>query len=82
MARLKKEDAEVLEELSGQDKMPVIIPIDTLNSDEPYVVVLNGVIYSIPRGTMQYIPKDVFAIVQESLEKNMNLKVKSGIKEI
>lgn len=73
-----KGDADTLELLQAQPKMPVMIPVS--ENMEPEMVVINGCIYAIPRGKLVQVPQSIYEILMESQMKTIvaNNDIKVG----
>lgn len=66
--------------LDKQDRRPIMVPVT--ESNEPLMVVINGVIYSIPRGELVEVPDSVFKVIQESLMGSVESKKDIKITEL
>lgn len=64
----KKQNAQdIVEEIKKENKVMVMVPVDTLNENEPFICGINGCIYSIPRGKMVEVPSSIAEIISRSL---------------
>lgn len=72
-----KGNLNTLEELRKQPTVKLQIPEDTLNSgkDNQFLpVIVNGTIYSIPRGVMVDVPQSIYEIVNQAVIQNKKVR--------
>lgn len=81
-AALKESDKKMKDILLAQPKKTIFIPEDPLNPDEAYTVVVNGVIFGIPRGIEVQVPESVAEVWKWSYEQTRRANNAIKVKEI
>lgn len=79
---IAKQEKSMKEKLQSQPKVKLMIPIDPLNPNEPAVVGINGVIYSIPRGKEVDVPQAIAKVWNESYNKTLMIQMRNKIKNL
>lgn len=79
---IAKQEKSMKAKLQSQPKIKLMIPLDPLNPNEPAIVGINGVIYSIPRGKEVEVPQQIAKVWTESYNKTLAIQMKNKIKNI
>lgn len=76
---LEQEEINFKNRLQKEEKIKLLIPLDPLNPNEPQIVSVNCVTYSIPRGKEVEVPKTIARIWQESYNKTIRAQMNARI---